>query len=269
MEFIVGDVVYLENNPKRLMTVSMLLKVKHISGWDKKYVLKRLKHQGFAPNDDVIQCRWFKGRLDMIEYFKPHMLQLKSREDTCPSFEDGDVVYLKSNPEKLMTVSFVKKANYIIQFADESLQKKIRENGYNESDDVIQCTWFYCGPEIIADYFKPHMLQLQSRDSTCPVFKEGDIVSLKSDPQRLMIVLSVLKNYNELCTQFIEAQVHCFGFKDGDAVCIWYDRLNNDGESKYTERCFKANMLIKRPAYFRPLFFIQNPHMVFIKKILF
>ena len=266
MEFNVGDVVYLENNPKRLMTVSMLLKVKHISGRDKKYVLKRLKQKGFAPNDYVFQCRWFKGRLDMIEYFKPHMLQLLSREDTCPAFKDGDVVYLKSNPEKLMTVSFVKKGNYLFHYADKHLKENIRENGYNKDDDVIQCTWFFSGPETIADYFKPQLLQLKSRDTTCPVFEEGDIVSLKSDPQRLMIVSIVLRNYHELFTQFIEAQVHCFGFKDGDAVCHWYDKYNNNEELGCREQCFKASMLIKRPKYFRWLFYLQNPQMLFIKK---
>ena len=265
MDFEIGDVVYLKSNPKRLMTVSMFVKVKHISGWDKKYVKERLRNQGYVDNDDVIQCRWFKGRLNMVDYFKPHMVTIKSREEICPVFEDGDVVYLKSNPEKLMTVSFIKKANYIFQFAEESLKTKIRENGYTEGDDVIQCTWFYWGPETIADYFKPRMLQLQSRETTCPVFEKGDIVSSKSDPQRLMIVSSVLQQYEELLTQFIEAQVHCFGFKDGDAVCCWYDRYNNDEEMEYKERCFKAAMLIKRSKRFRPLFYLQNPQMLFKK----
>ena len=265
MDFKVGDVVFLKNKPKQLMTVSMFLKVKDIPGWNKKYIKERLRDQGYSNNDDVIQCRWFKGPLDMVDYFKPQMLLLKSREDTCPVFEDGDVVYLKSNPEKLMTVSFVKKESYIFNYADKSLQKKIRENGYTKDDDVIQCTWFYFGPETIADYFKPHMLQIQSRDTAIPELKEGDIVSLKSDPQRYMIVSIVLRQYNKLFTQFIEAQVHCFGFKDGDAVCHWYDRDNNNEELGCREQCFKANMLIKRPKSFRWLFYMQNPQMLFIK----
>ena len=263
--FEIGDVVYLESEPKRLMTVSMLLKVKNIPDWNKKYIKKQLRDQGYANSDDVIQCRWFKGRLDMVDYFKPHMLLLKSRADACLSFEDGDVVCLKSNPEKLMTVSFVKKAAFIFHYAGKPLQQKIQEDGYNENDDVIQCTWFFWGPEIIADYFKPRMLQLLSRDAACPVFEEGDIVSLKSDPQRLMVVSSVLRQYDKLFTQFIEAHVHCFGYRDGDAVCCWYDKYNTNAELGYTERCFKAAMLIKRPKHFRPLFYLQNPQMLFKK----
>ena len=81
MDFNVGDVVCLESNPKQLMTVSMFLKLTDIPGWNKKYIKEQLRDQGYSNNDDVIQCRWFKGHLDMIDYFKPEMLQLQSREE--------------------------------------------------------------------------------------------------------------------------------------------------------------------------------------------
>jgi uncharacterized protein YodC (DUF2158 family) len=68
----------------------------------------------------------------------------------------GDVVFLKSNPEILMTVSFVmgekedgKNASSMI------IQPKMRIAGFVAGD--VQCTWFN-GPECKTGYFKAAVL---------------------------------------------------------------------------------------------------------------
>ena len=69
--------------------------------------------------------------------------------------EVGDVVYLKSNPEVLMTVSFVIREKYFTGLARRMLKKHITSLGFAEGD--VHCRWF-AGLECRADFFKAAML---------------------------------------------------------------------------------------------------------------
>ena len=70
--------------------------------------------------------------------------------------EVGDVVYLKSNPEVLMTVSFVIKENELTGFASNVIKKQMRRIGFTDGD--VQCRWFI-DSECQADFFKAAMLR--------------------------------------------------------------------------------------------------------------
>ena len=70
--------------------------------------------------------------------------------------EVGDVVYLKSNPEVLMTVSFVIKENELTGFASNVIKKQMRRIDFTDGD--VQCGWFI-DSECQADFFKAAMLR--------------------------------------------------------------------------------------------------------------
>ena len=68
----------------------------------------------------------------------------------------GDVVFLNSNPEVLMTVSFVMGEKDDTNNASSMMiQPAMRIAGYVAGD--VQCTWFN-GPEHKTGYFKAAML---------------------------------------------------------------------------------------------------------------
>jgi len=71
-------------------------------------------------------------------------------------FEAGDVVYLKSNPEILMTVAVVLKENDTSGFGSKIMKKQMWSLGYGDGD-IAQCRWFN-GPEVKTDFFKTAML---------------------------------------------------------------------------------------------------------------
>jgi len=54
--------------------------------------------------------------------------------------EIGDVVYLKSNPDNLMTVSLVLNKEELIGFGAKSLKKELHSTGFSDGD--VQCTWY-------------------------------------------------------------------------------------------------------------------------------
>jgi uncharacterized protein YodC (DUF2158 family) len=66
----------------------------------------------------------------------------------------GDVVFLKSNPETLMTISFVLGKTEVTGYA-KLIPKQMRMSGFLDGD--VQCTWFN-GPECKTGYFKTAML---------------------------------------------------------------------------------------------------------------
>jgi len=162
MEFKIGDVVSLKNNRKKIMTVSRFLKVKDICGIAPKIIIKRMLERGYSKRDDVIQCTWFKGSGQMDDYYKPERLRMEPPCEAVPVFEDGDVVYLKSNPEKLMTVSFVIDSGKISKYGSKYLKNQLHTRGYARGEDAVQCVWFYEGSEITLEYFKPQMLAKKS-----------------------------------------------------------------------------------------------------------
>jgi hypothetical protein len=68
----------------------------------------------------------------------------------------GDVVFLNSNPEVLMTVSFVMEEKENADNASSMMiQPQMRIAGFVAGD--VQCTWFN-GPEYKTGYFKAAML---------------------------------------------------------------------------------------------------------------
>lgn len=68
--------------------------------------------------------------------------------------EIGDVVFLRSNPEILMTVSFVLGEKEATGYA-KLLHQQMKIAGYADGD--VQCTWFN-GPEQKTGGFKAAML---------------------------------------------------------------------------------------------------------------
>jgi uncharacterized protein YodC (DUF2158 family) len=64
--------------------------------------------------------------------------------------EIGDVVYLKSNPEVLMTVSYVLGKTQVTGYAS-LIQQQMKISGFIDGD--VQCTWFN-GPECKTGCFK-------------------------------------------------------------------------------------------------------------------
>jgi len=71
----------------------------------------------------------------------------------------GDVVYLKSNPEILMTVSCIINQEDITGFGSKLMKKQMRDLGYDGG--AVQCRWFD-GSECMTDFFKPEMLNKKS-----------------------------------------------------------------------------------------------------------
>ena len=67
----------------------------------------------------------------------------------------GDVVFLNSNPETLMTVSFVMGEKEVTGNASMMIQPQMRLAGCVDGD--VQCTWFN-GPECKTGFFKAAML---------------------------------------------------------------------------------------------------------------
>ena len=66
----------------------------------------------------------------------------------------GDVVFLKSNPEILMTVSFVLGEKDVAGYA-QLIHQQMKISGYANGD--VQCTWFN-GPETKIGFFRAAML---------------------------------------------------------------------------------------------------------------
>jgi uncharacterized protein YodC (DUF2158 family) len=68
--------------------------------------------------------------------------------------EIGDVVFLKSNPELLMTVSFILGKTKVSGYAS-LIQQQMKISGFIDGD--VQCTWFK-GSECKVGFFKSAML---------------------------------------------------------------------------------------------------------------
>ena len=110
-------------------------------------------------------------------------------------FTVGDIVYLKSNPKNLMTVSFITKISDISGFGSKTLRAKLNDLGYANDDFIIQWTW-HNGSNYTEDIFKTKMLKIESGSSPNPLFEVGDVVYLKSNPVILMTVATVVKKTN-------------------------------------------------------------------------
>ena len=125
MEFIVGDVVYINTNPNVLMTVFLIV------GSSSVQDLEIHRKMGFTDGD--VLCIWFDGKNFASNIFKNNMVSLKSRSTTRPLFNIGDRVSLKSNPETIMTVSNV------VGASKEEDKEDFHEMGFTDGD--VQCTW--------------------------------------------------------------------------------------------------------------------------------
>jgi hypothetical protein len=66
----------------------------------------------------------------------------------------GDVVYLNSNPDVLMTVSYIL-GQYPKNDQEKQLDTKMRQSGYSDRD--VCCTWF-CDKKLETGYFKEKMV---------------------------------------------------------------------------------------------------------------
>jgi uncharacterized protein YodC (DUF2158 family) len=156
--FEVGDIVCLKSNPEVPMTVSMVVDMSGESGFSSRLLKEQMRLLGYADGD--VQCTWFDGPAIMTDFFKTVMLVKKSEPFITFMFEAGDVVYLKSNPEVLMTVSVVINTAGTYGFRPK-LKKRMRLLGYANGD--VQCRWFRSdGPEVMTEFFKATMLAKKS-----------------------------------------------------------------------------------------------------------
>ena len=136
MEFKVGDVVYLKSNPERLMTVSIVFGATSYSGF-KSFLERQYRKMGFVDGD--VQCVWFDGNKFIVSFFKANLLNLKSRNAAHSVFKKGDRVFLKSNPEMLMTVTLIVGKPEFNTFLTRRFERKARKLGYVDGD--VQCKW--------------------------------------------------------------------------------------------------------------------------------
>ena len=111
MEFNVGDVVYSKDNPEILMTVSFVLGKTKVYGSFGKLLEEEIRELGYIDGD--VECSCFVGLEFKYGCFSTNELEIHSRCNTCLVFKPGDIVYLRSNPENLMNVSFVLKKKSI------------------------------------------------------------------------------------------------------------------------------------------------------------
>ena len=134
----VGDVVFLKNNPERLMTVSAVFGITKFTGV-KKFFEKQFRKIGFCDGD--VQCFWFDGKKYNGSFFKAHMLKLKNSNTAPQMFKVGDRVFLRSDPEMLMTVTLVvgNLSKDIPGFFRERFERKAQKRGYSDGD--VQCQW--------------------------------------------------------------------------------------------------------------------------------
>ena len=156
-------------------------------------------------------------------------------------FEVGDVVCLKRNPKKPMTVSFIFGEVETSGFFEKRYEKMFRRLGYSDGD--VQCAWFD-GPEYKVDFFTAKTLKTISNTNTRPVLEEYDVVCLRSNPEMLLSV-SIVLGKTKLCgfrEKRIVKKLPNFGFKDGDVQCLW---VNNQ---KIQLAFIRAEMLVKKYA---------------------
>ena len=155
MEFKVGDVVFLKNNPERLMTVSYVFgEVKTARGLFHKLCLKLLrKFCGIVDGD--VHCNWFDGLECEGNFFTAKELIKKDSDTTRPILEEEDAVFLKSNPERLLSVSLVLGKTMIYEFQLKRMVKTLSNFGFVDGD--VQCMWL-AGKEFQEVFFRAEML---------------------------------------------------------------------------------------------------------------
>ena len=236
MVFEIGDVVYLKNNPKHLMTVSLNI------DYSLEFVTKRLKKRwqqiGLCSGD--VQCAWFNESKLEFAYFKTNILNKKDvKVISGLKYEAGDVVYLKSNPKRLMTVSYIFGEVETTGYFEKHNEKQFRKFGYIDGD--VQCAWFD-GAEYTLNFFRAQMLNKTDSGNIRPILEEEDVVFLKSNPERLLSVSIVLGKTK--LSGFREKRsvknLPNFGFVDGDVQCWWFN--NRESELAF----IRAQMLGKK-----------------------
>ena len=155
-------------------------------------------------------------------------------------FEVGDVVCLKNNPKKLMTVSFIFGEAETSGFFEKRHKKMFRKLGFNDGD--VQCAWFD-GMEYNVHFFTAKTLNIKSKADIRPVLEEDDVVCLRSNPEMLLSVSIVLgKTKLFFREKRIVKKLPNFGFKDGDVQCLW-------GNGQKIQLAFiRAEMLVKKYA---------------------
>jgi uncharacterized protein YodC (DUF2158 family) len=136
--FQVGDVVYLKKYPEGLLTVSIVFGITKNSRLN-EFLVRQYRKFGFVDGD--VQCICHDGKNIFDVFFKANMLNLKTRCNTPAVFNVGDRVFLKSNPEVLMTVTNVIgcENKEVTRFIRERFERKSRKLGYADGD--VQCKW--------------------------------------------------------------------------------------------------------------------------------
>jgi len=152
-------------------------------------------------------------------------------------FNVGDVVFLKSNPERLMTVSIVLGKTKFSGFFGKLYEKHSREIGFTDGD--VQCDCFI-GLEYNYGSFKANKLQIKSSDNIIPKLEVGDVVCLKSNPEIPMTISFVIKTSGIFFKKELEKQMRSYWYSVGDVQCTWGNKLN------VFERFFSAAMLTKK-----------------------
>jgi len=149
-------------------------------------------------------------------------------------FNVGDVVYYEDYSDCPMTVSFLPGKTNFFGSIGKDFEKRIKKFGISND---IYCTCFDKKNIFVCSY-KPQTLTILSCNIAHPELNIGDVVFLKSDPERLMIVSAVLRQKDEHTVKLFEREIQCFGFKDGDVQCTWFNWL------KRKKHFFKAEMLV-------------------------
>ena len=162
MELKVGDVVYLKSNPKNLMTVSYITKTSEFIGFGKKSHKKKFHDIGYSDDDLIVYCTWFDDVKFTGIFFKEKILTIESPGNPPPLFEVGDIVYLKSNPKMLMTVTSVfNKTEAVRLILSMNRTEEMWKIGFTDND-VILCEGFSNNAQIIIDYFISQVLAKKS-----------------------------------------------------------------------------------------------------------
>ena len=224
MKLKMGDVVCSKDNPKKLMTVLFVFgELKYLTS-NGKSLERQMRRFGFSEGD--VQCGFFEKSKYLTPLFKAETLRKISRDNIRPELEAGYTVFLKSNPEQLMSVSFVLGKIKNTSFSFRSREKKLRGVGFTDGDAL--CHWFD-GIEYKQEFLRADWLNIKSADKKCPVLEEDDTVCLKSNPEILMNVHIVLGKTELYYSEKRMVKVMSFfGYTDGDVICKWSNRTKDD-----------------------------------------
>ena len=135
------------------MTVSFIFGEVETAGFFEKRSEKQFRKLLCFVDGDV-QCAWFDGLEYKVDFFKAGTLKKKDCDTARPILEEDDVVFLKSNPERLLSVSTVLGKTKLFGFEKRAV-KKLSNFGFGDGD--VQCMWV-AGKEFQLAYIRAAML---------------------------------------------------------------------------------------------------------------